>query len=226
MRCSTSQQSASGLGLAAQEGAIRAHCERSGWDLVDVVHDDGASAKDLQRPGLRLALERIAAGEATGLVASRLDRLSRSVVDFASLMAWCDDAGCSLVAIDMGIDTSSAAGRLVASVVAAVAAWERESIAQRTRDAASVRRAQGGVMGLPGVRDTRPEIAARIVEERLAGRSLRAIADGLNADQIPTIRGGKVWRDSSVQSAAGYIRPPSARRASELPALPRRRRTR
>ncbi len=126
-----------------------------------------------------MALERMAAEEVAGLVAARLDRLSRSVVDFARLMAWCDDAGCSLVAIDMGIDTSSPAGRLVAS---AVAAWERETIAQRTRDAASVRRAQGGVMGLPGVRNSRPDLAARITQERAGGSKWQAIADRLNAD--------------------------------------------
>lgn len=226
VRVSTSEQAASGLGLAAQEAAIRHHCERNGWELVDLVHDDGVSAKDLHRPGLRSALERIAAGEVNGLVAAKLDRLSRSVIDFAQLMAWCDEAACSLVAVDMGIDTSSPAGRLVSNVMAAVAAWEREVIAGRTKDAAAVRRSQGGRMGLPGVRDTRPDLSARIDHERRSGSTWQAIADRLNAEQVPTIRGGAFWRVSAVQAAAGYIRPPRPRQSADLPALPRRRHSR
>ena len=226
VRVSTSEQAASGLGLAAQEAAIRHHCERNGWELVDLVHDDGVSAKDLKRPGLRHALERIASGEVAGLVAAKLDRLSRSVVDFATLMTWMDDAGASLVALDMGIDTSTAAGRLVANVMAAVAEWERDTIAARTRDAAAVRRTQGGVMGLPGVRDSRPDLAYRIALERQAGSTWQAIADRLNAERVPTIRDGALWRVSAVQSAAGYLRPPRARQNADLPALPRRRHSR
>jgi DNA invertase Pin-like site-specific DNA recombinase len=226
VRVSTSEQAESGLGLAAQESAIRSHCSRQAWQLIGIVHDDGASAKDLDRPGLSSALQRIADGEAVGLVAAKLDRLSRSVVDFANLMRWCDDARCALVALDMGVDTSTPAGRLVANVMSAVAEWERETISQRTRDAAAVRRSQGANMGRPGVRDSRPDLADRIQAERTAGSTWQAIADRLNAEGIPTVRGGLQWRVSSVQSAAGYVRPPSVKKASDLPALPRRRRAR
>jgi DNA invertase Pin-like site-specific DNA recombinase len=226
VRVSTTEQAESGLGLASQESAIRAHCARQGWDLLEVIHDDGASAKDLNRPGLRSALDRIANGEASGLVAAKLDRLSRSVVDFANLMGWCDAAGCALVALDMGIDTSSSSGRLVANVMAAVAEWERETIGQRTRDAATVRRDQGARMGRPGVRDTRPDLAERIAKERSAGATWQAIADRLNTEGVPTVRGGSQWRVSSVQSAAGYVRPPARKAPSSLPAPPRRRRAR
>lgn len=225
VRVSTSEQVSSGLGLAAQESTIRDHCARSGWEVIDIVSDAGVSAKNLERPGLYSVLTRIAAGEAHGVVAAKLDRLSRSVVDFARLMAWADDAGASLVALDMGIDTSSPAGRLVANVMAAVAEWERETIASRTRDAAAVRRAQGGVMGRPGVRDRLPDVSARIASERGQGRTWQAIADGLNADGVATVRGGTLWRVSAVQSAAGYVRPPSSRVTGELPTLRRRRGT-
>jgi DNA invertase Pin-like site-specific DNA recombinase len=224
VRVSTSEQAESGLGLQAQESAIRAYCRRQGLTLLDVIHDDGASAKDLARPGLRIALDRLAAGEASGLVAAKLDRLSRSVVDFANLMAWCDQAGVALVALDMGIDTSTPSGRLVANVMAAVAEWERETIGQRTRDAATIRRAQGAKMGRPGVRDSRPDLAERISTERAAGATWQAIADRLNRENLPTIRGGAMWRVSSVQSAAGYVRPPAPRKVADLPAARRRRR--
>lgn len=224
VRVSTTEQADSGLGLAAQEEAIRGHCARNGLELVAIVHDDGVSAKDMARPGLREALERIAAGEVSGLVAAKLDRLSRSVVDFANLMAWCDEADCALVALDMGIDTSTSSGRLVANVMAAVAEWEREVIAQRTKDAATVRRARGDRMGRAGVRDTRPELAERIAAERGGGSTWQAIAHRLNAEGVPTVRGGSEWRVSAVQAAAGYVRPPTARKRSALPELPARRR--
>src|SRR5688500_3167328 len=118
-RVSTAEQT-SGYGLDAQESAIRGECERRGWTLLAVVRDEGASAKSLDRPGLRHALECIAAGEASGLIASKLDRLSRSVIDFGVLLEWCTDAGATLVALDLGLDTSTPGGRLVANVLASV----------------------------------------------------------------------------------------------------------
>ena len=209
--------------MAAQQRAISEACRQRGWELVDVVRDDGVSGKDLNRPGVQNALKRVAVGEVDGLVTSRLDRLSRSLVDAAHLLAWFDRAGAALVAVDLGIDTSTASGRLVASVMASVAEWERTVISSRTREAAAVRRSRGSKMGREGVRDQRPEIAARIAAERAAGRTWQAIADGLNADGVSTVRGGTRWRVSSVQSAAGYVRPAAPPAASALPALPRRR---
>jgi DNA invertase Pin-like site-specific DNA recombinase len=222
---STSEQAASGLGLAAQERSIRQACEQRGWTLVDVIHDDGASGKDLGRPGVRAALQQVADGEVSALVTSRLDRLTRSLVDAASLLAWFDEAGAALVAVDLGIDTSTPSGRLVASVMASVAQWERETIAARTKDAAAVRRERGDRMGRPGVRDTNPGLADRIASARGAGRTWQSIADELNADGIPTVRQGSCWRVSSVQTAAGYVRPSGTHRvtATALPGIPRRR---
>lgn len=120
----------------------------------------------------------------------------------------------------MGIDTSSPSGRLVANVMAAAAAWEREIIAARTKDAAAIRRNQGTCMGLPGVRDSRPDLAERIAQERLDGSTWQAIADRLNAERVPTIRGGLLWRAPAVQSAAGYVRPPRPRQSAEVSRRP------
>jgi DNA invertase Pin-like site-specific DNA recombinase len=84
---STEEQKGSGAGLAAQRAAILAEGERRGWKLVDVIEDAGYSAKDLRRPGVRLALDVLRRGDADALVVSKLDRLSRSMLDFASIMA-------------------------------------------------------------------------------------------------------------------------------------------
>jgi len=221
-RCSTAEQAESGHGLAAQEAAIRTECDRRGWTLVAILRDEGGSGKSLDRPGLSSALQRIAAGEAAGLVASKLDRLSRSVVDFGTLLEWFTDAAATLVALDLGIDTGTPGGRLVANVFASVAEWERETIAARTRDGLAAVRATGRPISRPAVADL-PELRERIAAMRAEGRTLQSIADTLNAEGIPTPRGGAEWRPSSVQNAAGYKRRKPRRRPAELPNVKRRR---
>jgi len=89
------------------------------------------------------------AGEVTGLVVAKLDRISRSVVDFGNLLAFFEDAEATLVALDLGVDTSTPGGRLVANVLASVAEWERSAIAERTRDALAVRKANGLTVSRP-----------------------------------------------------------------------------
>jgi len=222
-RCSTQEQADAGNGLAAQEKAIRAECQRRGWTLLDVARDEGHSGKSLDRPALHGALQQIAAGEAGGLVVAKLDRASRSVVDFGRLLEWFDAADATLVALDLGMDTSTSSGRLVANVMASVAEWERSVIGERTRDALAARKAQGLPISRPAV--TGP-LAETIRELRDRGLTDQAIADTLNAEQVPTLRGAAQWRVSSVQSAAGYKRRTAAAPRADLPTLPKRRRTR
>ena len=82
VRVSTDEQSDSGAGLEAQRRAIVAECQRRGWQLVEVIEDAGFSAKDLKRPGIQEALRVLEEGDAKALVAAKLDRLSRSMIDF------------------------------------------------------------------------------------------------------------------------------------------------
>jgi DNA invertase Pin-like site-specific DNA recombinase len=220
-RVSTHEQAANGVGLAAQEAAIRAECDHRGWLLVDLVRDEGASGKSLERPGLRRSLERIAAGEAEGLIVSKLDRLSRSVVDFGTLLEWFMEAEASLVALDLDIDTSTPGGRLVANVFASVAEWEREIIGQRTREGLAAQRAAGKVTCRPAVAD-RPELTRRIQRLRERGYTLQAIADRLNRDGVPTLRGAPAWQPSSVRQAAGWRRKRPRRTTVDLPATRRK----
>ena len=222
-RCSTQEQADAGNGLAAQEKAIRAECERRGWRLLDVARDEGHSGKNLDRPALHTALQQIAAGKAGGLIVAKLDRASRSVVDFGQLLEWFDSANATLVALDLGMDTSTSSGRLVANVMASVAEWERSVIGERTRDALAARKAQGLPISRPSV--TGP-LANTIHALRQDGLTYQAIANTLNAEQVPTLRGAKQWRVSSVQSAAGYQRRATTTPRADLPALPKRRRTR
>lgn len=222
IRVSTTEQATTGYGLQAQEDQIRAAAERNGWELISIVRDEGASGKDLDRPGLRQALS--LAGEADAIAVAKLDRLTRSLVGLSDLMDWGKRNGLALIALDLGLDTSTDTGRLVARIMASVGEWERERIADRTRAVAAVRRDQGMRMGRPGVRDTSPELAGRIMAAREAGSTWQAIADSLNADQVPTVRGGTQWRVSSVQAAAGYVRPPAQAKRANLPDAPKNRR--
>jgi DNA invertase Pin-like site-specific DNA recombinase len=220
-RVSTAEQGSNGYGLDAQEAAIRDECQRRGWRLLGVMRDEGASGKSLDRPGLREALERIASGESGGLIAHKLDRLSRSVVDFGTLLDWFTDAGATLVALDLGLDTSTPGGRLVANVFASVAEWERDVIGARTREGLAVARARGKAISRAAVAD-QPKLLKRIARMREQGMTLQAIADELNRDGEPTLRGGSEWRPSSVQVAAGYRRRKPRRKLVELPAVRRR----
>ena len=220
VRVSTEEQASHGNGLEAQRVDLERAAEFARWRILEVVVDEGRSGKDLARPGLKRALELIAQGKADGLAVAKLDRLSRSVIDAGQLAEWFDRAGARLVALDLNIDTSTPSGLMVLHVLAAVAQWERETIAQRTRDGLAVLRSKGLPTGRPAVAD-RPELAERIRSLRANRWTLQAIADELNAELVPTMRGGSCWRPSSVQSAAGYRRARPRHKPAELPILGR-----
>jgi DNA invertase Pin-like site-specific DNA recombinase len=185
--------------------AIKTMCERSGWELLEIVRDSD-KGRSLERPGLRHALERILAGDAKGLVMNDLERLSRSIVDLGALMAWFRDAGATLVVLDLDIDTSTPEGCHVANTLIALSAREHERIAAGTREGLAKGRASGHATGRPAV-SHRPELVERIGTMRAAKMTLSAIAEQLNAEGVPTLRGGKKWRPSSIQAALGYRRP-------------------
>jgi DNA invertase Pin-like site-specific DNA recombinase len=208
VRVSTNEQGDSDAGLEAQRRAIAAECKRRGWQLVDVIEDAGYSAKDLKRPGIRAALEALQKREASALVVAKLDRLSRSMLDFAALMNAAQKQNWALVALDLGVDTSTPSGEMMANVLATFAQFERRLIAQRTKDALAVKRSQGVRLGRP------PELSER-VRNRIRGMrgrdmSLRAIADKLNADGVPTAHGGARWHASTVKAVLANLEGHSA----------------
>jgi Resolvase, N terminal domain len=170
--------------------------------------------------------QRPSTDQVDALAVAKLDRLTRSLVGLADLMDWAKRNRLALIALDLGLDTSTDTGRLVARIMASVGEWERDRISDRTLTAMAVRRDQSKVMGLPGVRDTNPALAARIRTERLRGSTWQAIANRLTDEGVPTVRGGSSWRVSSVQSAGGYVRPPARAKRVILPDAPRRRTTR
>ena len=188
VRVSTVEQADSGLGLAAQRAAIDAECLRRSWSLSAVHEDAGVSGKaTANRPGLAAALGAVESGQAAGIVVSKLDRLSRSLVDFANLMARAQASGWNLVVLDLGVDFGTPAGEFLASVMASAAQWERRIIGQRTRDALTIKRSQGVRLGRPS--RLSDEIASRIMEAHASGQGWTSIANALNADSVPTAQG-------------------------------------
>jgi len=199
VRVSTAEQAESGAGLAAQRAAIAAACLQRGWELVRIEEDAGLSARSTEgREALARVLAAVEAGEAHALVVSKLDRLIRSMPDFVVLLDRSRRRGWGLVALDLGLDTSSPMGEFTAHIVAAVAQLERRIIGQRTREGLAQKRAQGVRLGTPPA--ISEELAARIRAMRAGGATLRAIAEALNAEGVPTSRGGAVWRPSSLQA--------------------------
>jgi DNA invertase Pin-like site-specific DNA recombinase len=102
---------------------------------------------------------------------AKLDRLGRSIVDFARLLEAARKKGFNIAALDLGPDLSTPQGELVANVIASVAQWERRMVGQRTREALAVRRAQGIRLGRPPTLD--PLVAKRIRASGPAGAATR-----------------------------------------------------
>lgn len=200
-RVSTREQAEDGASLEAQRQAVVREIDRRAWHLVEVLEDAGSSGKDLKRAGVQRALDLLRTGKADVLVAAKLDRLSRSVLDFAGLLERSRREGWKVVVLDVGVDTSTETGELLVNVMAAFAQYERRIIGARTRDAMAVKKAQGVVMGRP--RAVPAETVERIGVLRAEGLSLQAIADRLNEDGVPTGHGAAVWRKQSIAAVLG-----------------------
>lgn len=199
VRVSTDEQANSGLGLEAQRSLIGAECGRRGWDLLHIYEDAGASGKSLNgRLALAEALVALKAHKADALVVAKLDRLSRSLLDFAGLMERSNREGWALVILDLGVDTTTPSGEMVANVMATFAQFERRLIGQRTKDALAVKKRQGIRLGRPS--SVNDAVVTRINRDRKKGKSLKAIADALNIDKVATGHGGSKWHPSTVRA--------------------------
>jgi DNA invertase Pin-like site-specific DNA recombinase len=206
--------------LETQRQAIERTCERLGLELVEVVRErEPSSGKALDRAGISYLIDRLAAGDASCLVVSGLDRLSRSVSELGTLVQWLEKSDVRLVAVELDLDTLSPGGRAAARALASVGGWERERLSERTRKGLAAARAKRRAGTTSGPDWT--AIQKRIATMRADGMTLQAIADVLNDEGVPTPRGGLKWRPSSVQTAAGYKRRSRAKSLDDLPAVER-----
>jgi DNA invertase Pin-like site-specific DNA recombinase len=135
VRVSTDRQADQGVSLEAQEAKIRAMATVQSADLIDVIADGGESAKSLNRPGLQRLLSLVTEGTVQAVIVAKLDRFTRSVKYLCGLLELFEKRKVALISVAESLDTGSAAGRLVITIMAAVSQWEREAIGERTRDA-------------------------------------------------------------------------------------------
>lgn len=201
-RVSTDEQASSGLGLAAQRTIMEQAAIGRGWS-VEWATDAGVSGSVsmADRDALGPVLGGIARGDV--LVVAKLDRLSRSLADFAALMDRSARECWDLVALDLGVDTTTPTGRFVANLMANVSQLERELIGQRTRDALAERKRQGTRLGGPVT--MAEDVRSRIAGEHAAGETLSAIARRLTAEGVPTARGGARWYPSTVRAVVHSV---------------------
>ena len=201
LRVSTAGQADSGLGLDAQRAKVDALATLH--DLtIDATHvDAGVSGSTLDRPALAALLADVRAGKVGVVLVAKLDRLTRSVADLAELIDVLNKRDVRLVSAGESIDTGTAAGRLVLSVLGAVSQWEREAIAERTAAALGAKRARGeraGNVPFGFSADESGRLHSHDGERRTIGRaralqgeglSLRAIGRVLTAEGHRTRRG-------------------------------------
>lgn len=196
VRVSTTLQAEEGASLDAQETALRAEAERRGWD-IEVIREEGKSAKNLKRPALQSALARLDRGEAQVLMSVRLDRLSRSVSDFAGLVDRARQKGWGLVLQSPALDLNDPAGEFTANVLASAAQYERRLISVRTREGIAQRKSEGATFGRK-VDEEFLDTYRQVLDLRSQGLGLTAIARTMTERGVPTARGGK-WFASTVQ---------------------------
>ena len=197
-RVSTSEQGESGLGLDVQEARCQSYADRMDFKVLDVAREVQSGKNMTKRPMLLSALAMLKSGEAQTLIVAKLDRLSRSVNDLCSLLEQSEREGWSLVLLDLGIDTTTPAGRVQAQVIAAFAEYERRLISQRTLEAMKAAKARGVHCGATS--KVPQAIVERIVNERLEGSTWTHIAEDLDNDGIATAREASFWQIGSVQS--------------------------
>jgi DNA invertase Pin-like site-specific DNA recombinase len=190
IRVSTDEQGDSGLGLEAQRRALY---DRFPAGLID-QYQETASAKDLDRPILCNLLGALSPGDT--LAVAKLDRLTRSVVDFGQLLEAAKAGGWFIVALDLGVDTSTPTGELVANIMVSVSQWERRIIGQRTKEALAERKANGQTLGRPV--EISPE-AEEIIRELFVNghHGCRYITRKLTEAKIKPPR-GDAWYPSTV----------------------------
>jgi DNA invertase Pin-like site-specific DNA recombinase len=196
LRVSTEEQGQSGLGLEAQEATVRAEVKRRGWTCED-IYRDVASGKSLRkRTDFAWALSDLRMGKADVLVVAKLDRLSRSVSDFAAILAKSQVEGWALDVCDLGVDTTTPSGKMVAQIMMVLAEWEREMIGDRTKNALAAARARGQKLGRPqGISD---ETVRLIRVMRGSGLSWGKIAAALEREGVKTGQGGQ-WHATTVR---------------------------
>jgi site-specific DNA recombinase len=133
LRVSTKEQAQEGYSIAAQQDACTRFIKGKGWELVDVYSDRGESARTADRPQFQLLMRNIAEDSSIRfLVIHKLDRLARSIRDYAAVRDLLDKAGVQLVSVTEGLE-ATASGKMVEGMLAVVAEWYSNNLSTEIR---------------------------------------------------------------------------------------------
>ena len=188
-----------------------------GWTLQPDLYDDGGfTGGNMDRPGLKQLLADVRAGSVDVVVVYKVDRLTRSLADFAKIVDVLDEAGASFVSVTQAFNTTSSMGRLTLNVLLSFAQFEREVISERVRDKVAASKAKGMWMGGPVALGYRvqerklvvvPEEAERVREimrRYLKSQNIFDLLEQLRRDGIvsKTVKG----RDGTVRGGIPFRR--------------------
>ena len=205
--------------------AQRAACEAyilsqagEGWECLPQVYDDGGwSGGNMERPALKRLLDEISKGQVDIVVVYKVDRLTRSLTDFARIVETFDNNEASFVSVTQAFNTTNSMGRLTLNVLLSFAQFEREVTGERIRDKIAASKARGIWMGggIPkgydlgdrklDVNPIEAEQVRYIFKRYLELNSLISLAKDLDQNNIRSKR----WTARSGKERGGYLYDPS-----------------
>lgn len=212
LRVSSKRQAEEGYSLDAQERNLKDYCRMMEWNVIEVYKDEGISGKKIERPSLQRLLSDAKEGKINKIVTLKLDRISRNVRDMLIITEELESWGVSLACVKDNIDTSTAAGKLIRTVLCAIAQFESDVSSERTYFAKHELALQGKFAGGTisygysynkdskdfEINDEQAEVVEGIFKDFASGVTMYQIAKELNERGVLTNRGGK-WQQNTVR---------------------------
>jgi site-specific DNA recombinase len=208
-RVSTDMQAEEGFSLEAQNIRLRAYAESQGWTIVEDYCDEGFSAKNTDRPQMQRLISDIKKKKFDVVLVYRLDRFVRSVLDLHELLQLMERYDVKFKSATEVFDTTSATGRLFITMIATLAQWERETIAERVHMGMLKKVEQGQRNGAPApygydlvngklVINEEESKWVKYIFQRYGTVGSQTIAKELNGKGIKTKK-GDIWSDFSIR---------------------------
>lgn len=210
LRVSTDEQAEEGHSLTEQEEKLCEFACSRGWRDVRLYRDEGYSGKNLDRPAMKRLIRDVESGSVSGVLTTRIDRLTRRTRDFAHLIEFFNNHGAFYKSLRQDFEIGTASGKLSAQVFAIFAEFERDMISERVYENLISMARRGKVVTKPafgyklvdGQLVPHPEQAKWVrtaAQLLLQGHGARRVAGFLNESGVPT-KSGKLWSDGTVRT--------------------------
>lgn len=204
IRVSTLEQASEGYSIAAQKERLIAYCTAQGWTDYKFYVDEGASAKDTDRPQLNMLMEHVKKEKINIILVYRLDRFTRSVKDLYTLLDTLKKYNCSFKSATEPYDTSSAMGKMFIGLVALLAEWETENLSERIKMALEKKVSGGERVGnIPyGFDLSEDETLVKNEKSKIIMDMIQNVKQGMSANQIAIylnkINNDRIWHPQGV----------------------------